>query len=187
MKRTFIAIDIPYSKDIKDCISVFANTFQNEKIKWIDADNLHLTLKFLGDTQENKIEAITSRLKEIGSQQIPFEVIVKNAGVFKNISHPAIIWIGIEESKPLTFFKNQIDLCLTDYGFQPEERKFSPHLTIGRVKILKDKSALQQLLNNYHNKTFIRFSVSEVIFYESILDYKGPRYIILGRLPLREG
>ncbi len=185
MKRTFIAIDIPICRETKEIIQTFSNRLEINKIKWLKEDNLHLTLKFLGDTDETLIESIGAKLMELANQSASFSLTVKNTGIFKSMANPTIIWIGIEESEPLSRLKSLIDTELIEFGYPTEQRKFTPHLTIGRIKSLKDKKTLQQLIQEFQHKVFLHFQVAEIIFYESILSYNGPQYIKLGNYPLK--
>ncbi|MFO7657283.1 MAG: RNA 2',3'-cyclic phosphodiesterase [Bacteroidales bacterium] len=180
MKRTFIAIDIPPSIAIKECIGSFSKALENERIKWLDSENLHLTLKFLGETKEPILQAINDTLAKIAAAQPAFDIIIKHTGIFKNLATPTVIWLGVERSPALETLHSAIDGQMKKLGFLPESRKYSPHLTIGRVKKIKEKSKLQQLLQEKSPKEFQQFKACEIIFYESIPGYSGPDYIPLG-------
>lgn len=181
MKRTFIAMDIPSSNEIKECLKTMSGRLNNEKIKWTDPDNLHLTLKFLGDTKEDLISDISEKLRRISSDLSVFTVLIAGAGVFRNLRDPRIIWLGIQENSILAHMKNLIENNLSPLGFPPEKRGFSPHLTIGRIKFLRDRKNLEELLEIFNNKTIIKFDVTEIIYYESLLKKEGPEYVPLGR------
>lgn len=187
MKRTFVALDIPSSNEIKECLKTMSDRLDNEKIKWADPNNLHLTLKFLGDTKESLIPDISDKLQKISDNLSGFTVKIAGAGVFKNLRDPRIIWLGIQENNTLFRLKNVIEKDLDSLGFQPETRNFSPHLTIGRVKFLRDRTGLTELLEVFGNKIILQFEVPEIIFYESILKKEGPEYITLGRFKLKGG
>lgn len=185
MKRTFIAIDIPASKKIKECLNILSTRLAGEKIKWTAYNNLHLTLKFLGDTEDKTIPGIESKLSEITKNIAAFQITIKNAGVFKNMRDPRIIWLGIEAGEELTELKNSIETEITLFGFPPEKRKFSPHLTVGRIRFLGNKNILSQIIDDYHSQILQQFTVPEIVFYESILKKEGPEYIPLGRYKLQ--
>ncbi|MBN2213366.1 MAG: RNA 2',3'-cyclic phosphodiesterase [Bacteroidales bacterium] len=184
MKRTFIALDIPANQMIKKCLNVLSTKLAGEKINWMVSDNLHLTLKFLGDTEEKTITGIDTKLGEITKKIKAFQVIIKNVGIFKSIRDPRIIWLGIEADSELEELKKSIENQVALFGFQPEERKFSPHLTVGRIKLIKNKSTLPQLIESFQGQFLQQFTVPEIIFYESILKKEGPVYIPLGRYKL---
>jgi 2'-5' RNA ligase len=186
VKRTFIAIDIPVNLKIKECLNIMSSRLTGEKIKWIAVDDLHLTLKFLGDTEEKTIKDIGTSLEELTQKLHVFSITIKDTGIFKNMNDPRIIWLGIEQSSELTELRNSIENRILQFGFPTEERKFSPHLTVGRIKFLKNKNTLKQAIEAFQGQVLHQFNVPEVIFYESILRKEGPEYIPLGRYKLRD-
>ncbi len=185
MKRTFIAIDIPASKEIEECLNILSTRLAGEKIKWISYNNLHLTLKFLGDTEDKSISGIKSKLSEITKNIAAFPITIRNAGVFKNMRDPRIIWLGIEAGQELTELKNLIETEITLFGFPPEKRKFSPHLSVGRIRFLENKNILHQIIDDYSGQILQHFNVPKIMFYESILTKEGPEYIPLGKYKLQ--
>jgi 2'-5' RNA ligase len=185
MKRTFIAIDIPASKEIKECLNILSARLAGEKIKWTAYNNLHLTLKFLGDTENKTISGIESKLSVITKNITAFPITIKNAGVFKNMRDPRIIWFGIEAGQELTELKNLLETEIAPFGFPPEKRNFSPHLTVGRVRFLGNRNILNQIIDDYYGQILQQFNVPEIVFYESILKKEGPEYIPLGRYKLQ--
>lgn len=148
-------------------------------------DNLHLTLKFLGDTREKSITDIGTKLKKLTQRLSVFSITIKNVGVFRNLRDPRIIWFGIDACSELNQLKADIENQIARLGFPSEERKFSPHLTVGRIKFLENKQALQQIIETFQEQVLHQFVVPEVIFYESILQKEGPEYIPLGKYKLK--
>jgi 2'-5' RNA ligase len=185
MRRTFIAIDIPASAKIKKCLHILSSGLAGEKIRWMADNNLHLTIKFLGDTEEKTIPGIVTKLTEITKNLTAFPVTIKKVGVFKNLRDPRIIWLGIEADKGLAELKTSVENQISMLGFPPEDRKFSPHLTVGRIKFLRDKNKLHQIIDDYQEQILHQFFVKELVFYESILKKEGPEYIPLGRYRLK--
>jgi 2'-5' RNA ligase len=185
MKRTFIAIDIPVSLKIKECLKIMLHSLADEKIRWVAENNLHLTIMFLGDTEEQKILGIQAKLKEMTENLPVFSVTIKNVGVFKNFRDPRIIWFGIEENKELLQLKKIVENQIAPFGFLPEARKFLPHMTIGRIKYLQNKKILQQIIEDFQDQVLHQFMVQEVVFYESILGKEGPEYVPLGKFNLK--
>ncbi len=105
------------------------------KISWVKSDNIHLTLKFLGDTPEKKIDDISGALKEVVRGVQPILAEISGSGVFPNERKPRVLWIGVDEkSGTLQKLAASIDNRIHDFGFKKEDRGFSPHLTIGRVR-----------------------------------------------------
>ena len=185
MKRTFVAIDIPGNSKINECLNSMSSELAAEKIRWMAGNNLHLTLKFLGDTEEKTIADIGIRLKELTQSLFTFSMTIRNVGIFRNLREPRIIWLGIDPCRELMQLKAEVENQMIQFGFLSEERKFSPHLTVGRIKFIENKRALQQIIETYHERVLHQFVVSEVIYYESRLRKEGPEYIPLGKYKLK--
>jgi RNA 2',3'-cyclic 3'-phosphodiesterase len=184
MKRIFIAVKVDAGETLLKMISSLKSGLGNESIKWTNPDNIHITLVFLGDTEEEKIKIINAMLKEKCEGFGSFELIIKGSGVFKNLSDPRIIWTGIEPSEKLMQLNDFIKNGLKDSGTEIEDRPFKPHLTLGRIKYIKDKVVLKTLIDKYQNTEIQRVPVNEVIIYESILLQSGPVYIPLSKFKL---
>jgi len=176
MKRIFIAIKVEPGEALFKVVSSLKSGLINEGISWTRLDNIHITLAFLGDTEENMIKVISSKLKESCVGTGIFELNIRGIGVFKNLSDPRVIWTGIEPSEKLTLLNTSIIYGLDESGFKIENRPFKPHLTLGRIKYLNDKPALIRLMDKYHDAEIQRVPVNEVIIYESILKPTGPIY-----------
>ncbi|MEE4198830.1 MAG: RNA 2',3'-cyclic phosphodiesterase [Bacteroidales bacterium] len=184
MKRTFIAVKIPVSKSTAGMIQEIKDELQNEKIKWVDFFNMHITLFFLGDTREEMIEKIISELEHVFIDKKKFVLKGKGVGVFKNWKNPRVVWLGIERSQYLQDLKNEIDQWMQNMGFPIEERAFKPHLTLGRVKSVINKDKLRMVVERYKDVEFQDFMVGKVVFYESRLTQAGPVYKVIKQFPL---
>lgn len=180
MKRVFIAVKIEPEEELLKMFSSFKNGLKNESIKWTETSNVHITLVFLGDTEEQRIKEIDQLLKGICSGYGEFEVILAGAGVFRSISDPRVIWAGISYSKELADLNKAITVRLHETGTRIEERIFNPHLTLGRIKRIHEVSILSGIIKNYTNKEIQRIRVKEIILFESILRPEGPIYKPLG-------
>jgi RNA 2',3'-cyclic 3'-phosphodiesterase len=176
MKRIFIAVKVDAGQNLKSMISTFRNSLTGENIRWVEPENLHLTLAFLGDTEEEKIKIVSSLLQECCTGFSEFGFTLKGVGIFKNIREPRVIWVGIQLSDKLLRLNEIIRSGFKNCGFNIEERQFKPHLTLGRVKFLKTKTNLNTILKKYYEVELQNVPVKEVILYESILRPAGPRY-----------
>jgi 2'-5' RNA ligase len=176
MKRIFIAIKPEPGEKLSDIVSSLKSGLINEGIKWTSIDNIHITLAFLGDTDEKTIRKISSKLKESCEKSGNFEIIISGLGLFKNSRDPRVIWTGIEPSEELTKLYNTIFNGLNESGVNMEKRPFRPHLTLGRIKHLKDQSVLKNLMDEYQKSEIQKVAVNEIIIYESILKPTGPFY-----------
>jgi len=185
MKRTFFAVDIPINDIISGVLPEIRNQLKGEKIRWIPADQLHLTLKFLGDTPENTIQSIISAVSGLLGKIPAFTLQLCSVGLFKNLHNPRIIWIGIQPCPSLQQAVQSINEGLLPFGFTADETEFLPHITVGRVKEIKQREQLGMLLEKYQHASFGTASITAVIFYESLLKPEGPVYLPLKRIPLR--
>lgn len=176
MKRIFIAVRIDPNGAFKKMISVFKSNLNDENIKWINPENIHLTLSFLGDTEEGKIDVISSMIKEKCEGFGEFDLKIKGAGVFKNLNNPLVIWTGIETSEKLNRLNGLIKRGLGEAGIKLEDRLFRPHLTLGRIKHLKPGNSLKDLIEKYSDADLQVVPVNEIILFESILLHDGPVY-----------
>jgi RNA 2',3'-cyclic 3'-phosphodiesterase len=176
VKRIFIAVKVEAGDTLLSMISSLKHGLNRENIKWTNPDNIHITLAFLGDTEDEMIKNISLMLKRKCEGSGEFRLIIKGSGVFKNPDDPRIIWSGIEPSENLLQLNAYIINGLKETGIRIESRPFKPHLTLGRIKSLKDKEILTTLISKYQNSKIQEVQVNEVILYESILLQTGPVY-----------
>ena len=167
MKRTFFAIKIPLTKNISEIYQQIKVGLEDEKVKWVEEQNLHITILFLGDTDENDIEIICDelslRLKEFNSLLLK----LTGTGVFKNVYNPKAIWLGIEESENLKELYEDIVNAIASKGFEIQKKDFKPHITIGRTKLIKNKHNFKKLIESSKEKEIDQIKINEVYFYES--------------------
>lgn len=186
MKRLFIAVNIDPGPILLNMISDFRSRLSDERIKWTETENLHITLAFLGDTEQNKIKAISEMLGRRCEGSGKFNILIKGTGVFKSLKDPRVIWTGIEHSEEMNKLYYSIkDGLKKDIGISVEERPFSPHLTLGRIKNIRSVEILRSLLVQYEGLEIHKQEISEIILYESILKQEGPFYVPLNRSPLK--
>ena len=176
MKRLFIAIEINRRKTLEEAYQVMRTSLRMERINWVSLENLHITLKFLGDTSGDDIPQIMDRLKGLCKDLKPFTISLTSLGVFKNLHEPRVIWIGCSQCNALSDFQARLEKGLTEIGIEPEARTFSPHLTLGRMKDIRQINPLTQLITNYKNFEFQQQAVDRIILYESVLNPSGPQY-----------
>jgi 2'-5' RNA ligase len=174
--RCFIAIDI--SGNIKDAIAgVIEKCRLNSKgVRWVPAENVHLTLKFLGDVKEDLIPEIKNGLAPICMRHDVFNINIRGAGAFPNFKYPGVLWMGIDESEELKRIYEDIEESMSELGFEKEDRKFSPHLTIGRVKDRKGVEPAIKELYTFKDTFFGSIEVNEVLLMKSVLKPTGAEY-----------
>ncbi len=169
---------------MEEAIRRLQRSMHGERIKWVDLANLHLTLFFLGETQDSRIDSIIDGLKGVFNKSEPVNIILSGMGLFRNIRDPRVLWIGVDDNPTLQEMHSRIADVLTGFGYQKESRPFRPHLTIGRPKTIHDRKKLMEELEKNRNKFMQKSVVEEVIFYESILRERGPEYRVIETFPL---
>lgn len=182
--RGFIAIEIQKTKEIVELFNQLKNIDINAKI--VEPDNLHITLKFLGDTDEEKVDQIKDSIYDSIKDVKPFNIKLKNLGVFPNINYIKVLWIGIEHGEQLSVIAKNIDERLNKIGFKKEKRSFSPHLTIGRIKNAKNKEKLIEIIDKYQGFEFKEEKIQKIFLKKSQLTPQGPIYTDLKAIKIGE-
>jgi 2'-5' RNA ligase len=184
--RTFIAIEIP--AEIQNKIGALQSNLKGigGRVSWTKPGNIHLTLKFLGDTDEDIIDEIAVELQEAVQNITGFEIIVQGVGVFPNFKRPRVIWVAAKsEGDQLQKLAAQIENCMENFGFEKETRRFSAHLTLGRVKDTKGIEPIMEKLKNYEEFEVGSFAVTEFYLIKSELHPAGSIYTPLKKFVLK--
>jgi 2'-5' RNA ligase len=184
--RIFIAIPIPEEpKDLKENLLELQQKIKHfGKLKLVERENLHMTLKFLGEVsqEEGKIEKILSALEETIPKIGNFSISLKSLGVFPSLNYVRVIWVGVEKgNEEVKKLQKTIDEKLKSFGFK-EDRRFHPHFTLARVKWINDKENLKKILEKYKKEEFGRFEVDSIEIMKSELTKKGPIYTLLKKI-----
>jgi len=175
--RTFIAIDL--EEQIKDSLTNLVKILKPaaKNIKWVNRENFHLTLKFLGELNEPQVETVRQTMNQLTHKYQPFSLSLKGTGSFPaGQSRMRVIWVGIEAGQELYSLQNELEEELERKGFPREERPFSPHLTLGRAKVPENQERLKKELDKFSVQEFGQMTVKEIIFFQSILRPEGPTY-----------
>jgi RNA 2',3'-cyclic 3'-phosphodiesterase len=187
--RSFIAIELP--DDLKKALAELQKTFKsagNSPVKWVDPSNIHLTLKFLGDIDVSISGKITAALEEAVRGLPPFSIEASKLGVFPNLNRIQIIWVGLYgELEKLGQLQKRIDESLKTLGFPAENRPFTPHLTIGRVRDYAhpdERQKLGQLFSATGFEGKYKISVKSVNLMKSQLMREGPIYTNISKVEL---
>ena len=182
--RTFIAIEIP--ETLRQKIAAVQDELKKEKgrVSWTKPGKIHLTLKFLGDVEENRIWDVSEAVKKGVGPIKSFNFEVKNLGAFPNIRRPRVLWVGIENpTNQLTKLAQNIEDELNKIGYPKEKLKFSPHLTIGRVKSALNERFIYRIKNM--NFEGVEVEVKEILVMKSDLKPTGAIYIPLYKIELK--
>jgi 2'-5' RNA ligase len=153
-------------------------------VKWLPPENIHLTLKFLGSTEESILEAVRQSLSKKLSPYSPFYIRISGVGCFPDERRPRVVWVGIHESGQVRDVQRDIEVEMAKFGFPSEERAFSPHLTIGRVKGREKIDVLLKMMDEYREVGFGDLEVRGVTLMKSELNPAGAKYFPLAEIPL---
>lgn len=181
--RGFIAIDVEPTNKIKE----FSENLKRikAKIKLVDLKNLHITLKFLGETEEDIIKDVERCMKDSIRGIEPSIMRLQGVGAFPNLRKINVIWIGVECSEMETIFQ-RLEEGLEKLGYNRERRGFSPHLTIARVKNVVNKEGIFSLLERYRGEFFGEQIVESIKLKSSVLTRDGPIYSTLIEVKMGE-
>ncbi len=176
--RAFIAIELPAGiQDIlyRTCLELGESITPRAAVRWVKPENIHLTLRFLGDTQPDLIPQIGRAIDQKVAHMPMFDLELNELGSFPNPRSPKIIWVGIGgETGLLNQLYTSIEQALMTFGWEPEGRRFQPHLTIGRVK--DRRSVITANLPYGRKVESLSFSVMAVSLIESVLRPEGASY-----------
>jgi 2'-5' RNA ligase len=177
-KRIFIAIDI--SEEIREAaanyIKRMSEQFPHAPVKWERPGKLHLTIKFLGSTEEALIPGVIDLISDSAKQSHPFEISIGGTGAFPSVKSPRVLWLGVSEpTGALKDLAGRSDKDCAAIGFEPETRAFKPHLTLARIR---DPGHAAEIGAVHAASQFgpLRFTCDRLVIYESHLGRDGSTY-----------
>ncbi|WP_407421339.1 RNA 2',3'-cyclic phosphodiesterase [Methanobrevibacter sp.] len=173
--RAFLAIDL--DDDLKPKINKIIREFKGTEanIKYVDLANLHFTLKFFGDIDVDGIDLLSQRISDVAARFESFNIKIRGCGAFPNTSHIKVIWVGLEEDETLRNLHDQLDAEFKKLGFE-KDKKFSSHLTIGRMKSAKNKNKVKSAIDSFADVEIGEMKVERIILKKSTLKASGPIY-----------
>ncbi|MBW6491456.1 MAG: RNA 2',3'-cyclic phosphodiesterase [Lentimicrobium sp.] len=179
MKRLFAAVKIEPSEAFQDIYKNLRQILDFHIIKFVNPDNLHITLKFFGEIPVDEIPAISAALHEAKAGIQPFDISLANTGIFGSYYNPRVIWVGINSSDMLKQLSGNVVSLLEKAGYLSDRQNFVPHLTLGRIKEIKDKNHFQEVIAHFSKYTYQTQLIKGFTLYESILKKEGPEYIVI--------
>ena len=183
--RAFVAIESSGGVASRAAALIEKLRAADAKVTWVAPDNMHWTLKFLGDVNLTATAEICAVLQEAVTELPAFDVQVNGLGAFPNTDRPRTIWLGVTEGEEvLADLAEKIDRRLAALGYKPEGRRFKPHLTLGRVRGVQNIDALSELLKAKADFVGGPMEIDEVTLYTSYMERQGPRYEALCRAVL---
>lgn len=185
MIRAFIAVNLAVS--VIEEIAKVRSALQGAKgdIRWTRIEGLHLTLKFLGDIARNQVDPILAALRTALGERPALRVMAQGLGAFPSLRRPRVLWAGLS-GEGLQELSETIETALMPLDFPPEEREFTPHLTLGRVRSLRGWERVLAVVKEHAHVRFGESTVDQVILYQSDLRPDGAVYHALGSVPLRQ-
>jgi RNA 2',3'-cyclic 3'-phosphodiesterase len=184
--RTFIGVDI--GKAIRDRAVALQETLAEAgtDVKCVEPENLHVTLLFLGEVEDRTVPAVCQAVANATREHAPFPLSIERAGCFPNPRRPRILWIGVGEgTQELVALHDALEPPLLNLGcYRREERKYTPHITLGRVKSERPTERLSTALAKHAGWHGGSINVSEIQVMSSELTPKGPIYTVLSRAKL---
>jgi len=172
--------------DLRSRISAIQEQFRQAapEVKWVAEENLHITMKFLGGVDESRVDSISDALAGAITGTEPFSVTVSGVGAFPNVRRPRTIWVGVSAGAGrLAAVADNVESAMARMGFPKEERRFSAHITIGRVRPEQKVDALSDALQSADVGELGTVDVPGVALMKSDLQPKGPIYSILKDIP----
>lgn len=188
--RTFIAVDV--NKAVRNRLVKLQQTLARSgvEVKWVEPENLHVTLLFLGEVEDRQVPTVCTLMAQETARHSAFLMAVEKVGCFPNPRQPRILWAGVGHgTQELCAVHDAVEVPLQDLGFRREERRYTPHITLGRVKSDRSTVSLVESLARQAEWSGGEAQVTELLVMSSELRPKGPVYTVLSRPKLggREG
>ena len=189
--RTFIAIELP--AEIKEYLNFIQNKLKacQTDMKWVKPENIHLTLKFLGEINAEQFDKTVSILKKAADNNPSFKINMASIAAFPGINTPRIIWLGINQGEPqIKTLVANLEEKLVGIGIPAEERTFSVHITIARTCSCRNQQSLGAGIAGLNDKLKIEkheFTADKLTLFKSTLTSQGPLYEALQVFPLGDG
>ncbi len=177
--RLFVGIDIPDA--IRETLHAFQNGLRGAR--WVAVENLHLTLRFIGEVARQEAEEIDRALSTIDAS--PIDITLKDAGAFGSGNRARVLWAGVVRSLELTELKSRIDGVLTQIGIPPDDRKFAPHITLARFRN-EPARAVDQRAAEMAPLISGQFIARHFVLFESMLGSSGAHYERAAIYPMSE-
>lgn len=180
--RAFISVDLDRNENIVEFASALKRA--EPTLKVVDPGQIHITLKFLGETDEKKVPAIGDVLREAARGIPPFTISFKGAGAFPSMNRIRVIWVGVNDVLPLATIAGRLDERLADLGITREAHPFAPHITIARARSDAPHPALRQIIHDRKDMEFGVQEIKTIRLKRSILTRCGPEYHTLEEVTL---
>ena len=186
--RGFVAVDIPPTPALTEFVLQMRKA--SASLNVVSTDHLHLTLKFLGDTEEGLVPEIATAIRESAAGTRPFEVRVRGTGAFPSPARMNVVWVGVDGAERLARIAAALDASLETLGFARDNRPWKPHVTVARVKGRRDLDPVRSIVSGYAETVFGTHRVDSIHLKRSVLTPTGAQYSIVESVrlgPFRTG
>lgn len=185
MIRAFIAIPLPEENQLQLQETVRTLRKLNLEARFPDTESIHLTLKFLGNIDKSQVLSMAGALEDCCLAHRTFPVYLRGLGAFPHSANPRVLWMGVEAGQKLRKLRQNLENRLVDFGFEPDNKPFRPHLTVARVKGKRNFKELVRLLSSKRESFSAgSFEVDSVALYRSELKPSGAEYCVLHQASL---
>ncbi|MCK5775890.1 MAG: RNA 2',3'-cyclic phosphodiesterase [Bacteroidales bacterium] len=184
MKRLFLAIKLIPDDNLLKIYHLLQQSLYYDKIRWVDPVNFHLTLKFFGNTSEEKIPIISDVVQKTLKSYGILNMELKDCGVFGSKYKPRVIWFGVTENNQLKNLGIRLLNDLNDAGFLKDRQNFVPHITVGRITKIIDKRLFNEEMSKVKDKFLQQIVIDKIILFESVLSSGAPQYNVIKSFPL---
>ncbi len=179
MKKIFLAINIPISPECNSQIDTLHRNFNFMKIRWVEPQYMHLTLKYFGPTDDSTIAKIIDILEGFLSSQTPFALQINRLAMFGSKGAPRVLWLGIEEEEMLKELVHNIQKKLNKLGLYSDNQNFVPHISIGRIIKTNSNSFFQKQIKKFQYFPQQHIEIKSVALLESIISNSGVEYRVV--------
>lgn len=177
--RCFISISLPVSIRTEIEKTIAELRIGRADIKWVSAENMHITLKFLGCVPEEALTDIKDKLTTASESGYAFNFRLSGFGMFPDSRNPRVIWIGITDNGEIKKLQKKVEDSMATIGFEKENRPYSPHLTVGRVRSLKGMNSMIKAIEALKGMEFGNIDVSKMSLMKSELKSTGAQHTVL--------
>ena len=184
--RLFVAINLPDAQKQRLAAALAPFTELALPVRWMAADSLHITIKFLGNVADERVAGVRAALQAAAGASAAFDVAIRGFGAFPTLSRPHVFWVGVEPAPALRELQQHVERELNALGFEAEARTFTPHITVGRPRkgeAVRDRALMDRMAGGFEYNEMIR--VQTVDLMRSQLGSQGARYEVMDRMELQ--
>jgi len=185
MIRAFIAFDL--TQDLREALRALQEELRKARadVRWVRPEGIHLTIKFLGNITEERVEKIAEAMGTAVKGTPSLTIHLHGLGAFPTLRSPRVVWVGVrEETGGLTALQDRIEIEMERLGFLREKRGFRPHLTLGRFKSFRGREEIVPLLEQWNDREVGAFAPRELVLFRSTLLPSGAEYSRLKSIAL---